>query len=62
VDSIPDFSGDGIPTAGMVGKTVMAVVLQRNLNIPMIVSVGRAHKSRSSEALIRNSLSHFVLF
>jgi uncharacterized SAM-binding protein YcdF (DUF218 family) len=52
IDNVPDFSGYGIPTDRMVGRIVTAVRLQKNLNIPIIVSGGKAIKNRSSEALI----------
>ena len=52
IDNVPDFSGYGIPTDGMIGRIVTAVRLQKYLNIPIIVSGGKVHKSRSSEALI----------
>ena len=52
IDRVPDFSGYGIPTDRMIGRIVTAVRLQKYLNIPIIVSGGKADKSRSSEALI----------
>jgi uncharacterized SAM-binding protein YcdF (DUF218 family) len=36
----------------MIGRIVTAVRLQKNLNIPIIVSGGKASKNRSSAALI----------
>ena len=52
IDNVPDFSGYGIPTDRMVVRIVTTVRLQKNLNIPIIVSGGKANKNRSSEALI----------
>ena len=52
IDKVPDFSGYGIPTDRMIGRIVTAVRLQKNLNIPIIVSSGKASKNRNSAALI----------
>ena len=52
INNAPDFSGYGIPTDRMIGRIVTAVRLQKYLNIPIIVSGGKAHKNRRSGALI----------
>ena len=52
IDSVPDFSGYGIPTDSMIGRIVTAVRLQKVLDIPIIVSGGKIPKNKSSEALI----------
>ncbi len=52
IDDVPDFSGYGIPTDPMLGRIVTAVRLQKNLNIPIIVSGGKTNSSSSSEARI----------
>ena len=52
IDNVPDFSGYGIPTDNMIGRIVTAVRLQKVLDIPIIVSGGKAPKSKSSEARI----------
>jgi len=52
IDHVPDFSGYGIPTDVMIGRIVTAVRLQKKLNIPIIVSGGKANLNRSSEAII----------
>lgn len=52
IDNVPDFSGYGIPTDAMVGRIVTAVRLQKNLNVPIIVSGGKSYRNSSSEAFI----------
>jgi len=52
IDNVPDFSGYGIPTDRMIGRIVTTVRLQKYLNIPIIVSGGKANQNRSSGALI----------
>jgi uncharacterized SAM-binding protein YcdF (DUF218 family) len=52
IDKVPDFSGYGTPSDGMMGRIVTAVRLQKKLNIPIIVSGGKVYKNWSSEALI----------
>ena len=52
IEKVPDFSGYGIPTDRMTGRIVTAVRLQKNLNIPIIVSGGKTSKNGSSTGLI----------
>ena len=52
IDEAPDFSGFGIPSDRMMSRIVTAVRLQKNLDIPIIVSGGKWDENMSSEALI----------
>ena len=52
IDKAPDFSGYGTPSDRMMGRIVTAVRLQKNLDIPIIISGGKWDKNKSSEAII----------
>lgn len=51
-DRVPDLSGSGAPSEGMLARTVTAVRLQRRLGIPILVSGGSVYGNRSPEAPI----------
>jgi uncharacterized SAM-binding protein YcdF (DUF218 family) len=51
-EGVPDFSGRGAPSAGMLSRIVTAVRLQRRLDVPIVVSGGRVYRNVSSEAMI----------
>ena len=52
IDDAPDFSGTGIPADKMVGRLVTAVRLQKNLNIPIIITGGKTGDNEIPEAPI----------
>ena len=49
---VPDLSGKGAPSAGMLPRIVTAARLQRRLKVPIIVSGGRVYRQVNSEAAI----------
>ncbi len=49
-DNVPDLSGAGSPSEEMTGRLLTAARLYRKLNIPIIVSGGKAYKERGAEA------------
>lgn len=51
-EGVPDFSGRGAPSAGMLSRIVTAVRLQGQLDVPIVVSGGRVYRNISSEATI----------
>lgn len=51
-DLVPDLSGRGVPTEGMLPRVVTAVRLQRRLGIPVLVSGGAVFDGRTPEAVI----------
>ena len=49
-EGVPDFSGKGAPSADMLSRIVTAVRLQRQIDVPIIVSGGKVYQNISSEA------------
>lgn len=51
-DNVRDLTGKGVPSNEMMSRIVTAVRVQRQLNLPLIVSGGAVYKGRSAEAPI----------
>ncbi|MBI3592025.1 MAG: YdcF family protein [Nitrospirae bacterium] len=51
-DGVADMSGTGSPSEDMLGRIVTAVRLQKNLDIPVIISGGSVYKGKEAEAPI----------
>jgi uncharacterized SAM-binding protein YcdF (DUF218 family) len=49
-EGVPDLTGSGAPSEDMLARLVTAVRLQRQLDIPVIISGGHAYAGRSAEA------------
>ncbi|MBI2353771.1 MAG: YdcF family protein [Deltaproteobacteria bacterium] len=49
-DKVPDLTGSGAPSAGMMTRIVTAVRLQRRLDLPILVSGGAVFGGRTAEA------------
>jgi uncharacterized SAM-binding protein YcdF (DUF218 family) len=49
-DSVPDLTGSGAPSEGMMARMVTAIRLQRQLDVPILVSGGAVYAGRSAEA------------
>ena len=49
-DKVPDLTGSGAPSEGMMPRLVTAVRLQRQLDIPILISGGAVYAGRSAEA------------
>jgi uncharacterized SAM-binding protein YcdF (DUF218 family) len=52
VQGVPDMSGLGRPTDGMLARIVTAVRLQKRLDIPIVVSGGRVWAHETAEARV----------
>lgn len=55
-EGVPDFTGKGAPSADMLFRIVTAVRLQRQIDVPIIVSGGKVYKNIDSEAKIARRL------
>ena len=55
-EGVPDFSGRGAPSSDMLSRIVTAVRLQRQLDVPIIVSGGTVYQNIASEAGIARRL------
>ena len=51
-NKVPDLSGWGFPDGDMLGRMVTAVRLQKRLNIPIIVSFGKANEDGDTGAMV----------
>jgi len=49
-DKVPDLTGSGAPSEEMMTRMVTALRLQRQLNVPILVSGGVVYAGRSAEA------------
>ena len=49
-EGVPDLTGRSAPSTDMMARLVTAVRLQRQLDVPVIISGGNAYAGRSSEA------------
>lgn len=49
-DRVPDLTGSGAPSEGMMPRMVTAIRLQRQLDVPILVSGGTVYAGRSAEA------------
>ena len=49
-DKVPDLTGRGAPSEGMMPRMVTALRLQRQLDLPILVSGGVVYAGRSAEA------------
>lgn len=49
-EAVPDLTGSGAPSEDMLARLVTAVRLQRQLDIPVIISGGSAYAGRMAEA------------
>ncbi len=51
-DGVPDLSGRGAPSDGMIGRVVTAVRLQHRLGLPVLFTGGSVFAGRTSEASV----------
>jgi uncharacterized SAM-binding protein YcdF (DUF218 family) len=49
-DKVPDLTGSGFPGGDMLGRIVTAVRLQKQYNIPIIITSGKVYKGGSAGA------------
>ena len=52
VNGVPDLSGSGRPTDGMLARIVAAVRLQKRLDVPIVVSGGRLWDHEEAEGVV----------
>ncbi len=50
IDKVPDLTGSGAPSDGMMTRMVTAIRLQRQLDVPILVSGGVVYAGRSAES------------
>ncbi|MCM2357552.1 MAG: YdcF family protein [Geobacteraceae bacterium] len=51
-DNVPDLTGSGSPSEAMLARIVTAVRLQRQLDVPVLVSGGAVYGGRTPEAIV----------
>ena len=51
-DKVPDLTGSGTPSDGMLPRLITAVRLQRRLDVPILVSGGATSNGRTPEATV----------